>query len=78
MEDNDLDIDICKYELLEIINNERKVIAVGNDLEAITIMYSNIVEKYHNKTTKDHVIITLFDYDKAININYYDNEIDIC
>ena len=66
--------DLYSLELYIIINNNRKTIAIGDDLLYLTKLYEKIVEKYSN--TEDHVIIALYDFDKNTNINYYDSELD--
>lgn len=66
--------DLYSLELYIIINNNRKTIAIGDDLLHLTKLYEKFVEKYSN--TEDHVIIALYDFDKNTNINYYDSELD--
>lgn len=66
--------DLYSLELYIIINNNRKTIAIGDDLLSLTKLYEKFVEKYSN--IEDHVIIALYDFDKNTNINYYDSELD--
>lgn len=73
-ENFDLGIELCRYEVGCIINSNRYTIGVSNYLDDATTMYEQAVEAKRNDT--DHVIIFLYDYDKAANINYYDSEID--
>lgn len=71
------DIEIYKYEVGTIINNNRNTICVSNDLETATYYYEATVKKYNNNTT-DNIVIYLYDYDKHANINFYDNQTELC
>lgn len=68
-------MDIYRYEIGVIINNNRYTVACSNDLEQATIVYEQAIDKY-TKNKNDHVIVFMYDYDKIENLNYYDNEID--
>lgn len=70
-------INIYKYEVGSIINNNRSIIYVGNNLEEANYIFENKVNNI-NDNSKNHIIIFLYDYDKNTNINYYDNRIEIC
>lgn len=70
------DIGIYRYEVASIINGYRDTIATTNDLEAAKIYFNANINKFANST--DHVIIFIYDYDKNTNIEYYDNEIELC
>ena len=48
--------------------------------EVGTIINNNIntIKKYSPNNDKNHTIVFLYDYDKNTNINYFDNESDVC
>lgn len=71
------DIEIYKYEVGTIINNNRDTVCVTNDLETATYFYEATIKKYINNKN-DHVIIFLYDYDKHANINFYDSQTELC
>ena len=70
------DIGIYRYEVASIINGYRDTIAVTNDLEAAKTYFNANINKFANST--DHVILFIYDYDKNTNIEYYDNEVELC
>ena len=70
------DIEIYRYEVGVIINNNRDTVCATNDLETATYFYEATINKYTNKN--DHVIIFLYDYDKHANINFYDSQTELC
>lgn len=70
------DVGIYRYEVASIINGYRDIIAATNDLEAAKIYFNANINKFANST--DHVIIFIYDYDKNTNIEYYDNEVELC
>lgn len=72
-EDNEL-FDIRRFEVGAIINNNRYTIKTTNDIEEATIYYEKAVHSYHPE--RNHVIIFLYDFEKATNLNYYDSEVD--
>lgn len=72
-DENDI-IEIKRFEVGAIVNNNRYIIYVTNDIEQATIKYEQAVSAHFN--FKDHIIIFLYDYDKNANINYYDSEVD--
>lgn len=64
-------IEMYRYEIGSIINNNRNTIYVTNDIEIANEMYEKAIKQHNNEN--DHVIIFLYDYDKNTNINYYDS-----
>lgn len=74
MFDEDDIIEIKRFEVGAIINNNRYTICTTNDIEKATIKYEQAINNHVN--FKDHIIIFLYDYDKNTNINYYDSEVD--
>lgn len=72
-DENDI-VEIKRFEVGAIVNNNRYTISTTNDIEEATKSYETAVYSYHNDT--DHVIIFMFDYDKNANVNYYDSELD--
>lgn len=76
MFEDDIILDICRYEVGIIINDNRESIPT-NDLETANNYYEAAVEKYAPDNTVNHVIVFLYDYDKNTNINYFDNAVDI-
>lgn len=71
--DNDI-IEIRRFEVGTIINNNRHTIITTNDIKKATDAYEYAVHIYRNVI--DHVVIFMFDYDKGTNVNYYDSEVD--
>lgn len=67
-------IEIRRFEVGAIINDNRFTIKTTNDIEEATKYYKRAVSAYNPDT--NHIIIFLFDYDKNTNINYYDSEVD--
>lgn len=74
MFDDDDIIEIRRFEVGAIVNNNRYTIKTTNDVEEATIAYEHATHSYRNVI--DHVIIFMFDYDKGTNVNYYDSEVD--
>ena len=72
--DEDDIIEIRRFEIGAIVNNNRFIIKTTNDIEEATKCYERAINAYNPDT--NHVIIFLFDYDKNTNINYYDSEVD--
>lgn len=72
--DEDDIIEIRRFEVGAIINNNRFTIKTTNDIEEATQCYEKAINAYNPDT--NHVVIFLFDYDKNTNINYYDSEVD--
>lgn len=72
------DIVIYRYEVVVIINNNRKTVLVTNDLDIANQTYEKCIEKYSPNDDTNHTIILLYDYDQNANINYYDSEDEIC
>lgn len=70
------DIEIYRYEVGTIINNNRDTVCATNDLEIATLYYEATINKYNDKN--DHVIVFLYDYDKHTNINFYDSQTELC
>ena len=70
------DIEIYKYEVGTIINNNRDTICATNDLEIATYYYEAAINRYTDKN--DYVIVFLYDYDKHSNINFYDSQTELC
>ena len=54
--------------------NNRYIITATNDIDFANNMYQKAIDNYRNSI--NHVILFVFDYDKGININYYDSEVD--
>jgi hypothetical protein len=73
---NDFDINLDRYEIGTIINNNRDIVTTTNDLDIANNYYEASITKYSPFNNYNHVIIYLFDYDKNTNINYYDSEVD--
>ena len=71
-------LDMYRYEVGTIINNNRNTILVTNDLNTANYYYENTIKKYSPNNDKNHTIVFLYDYDKNTNINYFDNESDVC
>lgn len=65
--------DLYRYEVGISIDDCKDKIAISNDLEAITKVFEEQVEKYSRGDVIHHAIIYLYDYDKHANLNYYDN-----
>lgn len=61
-----------RFEIGVIINSKEKI-AVTDDLEVANSLYEEYIKKYATSDTINHVIIYIYDYDLATNINYYDN-----
>jgi hypothetical protein len=74
MFDDDDIIEIRRFEVGAIVNNNRYTIKTTNDVEEATIAYERATHSYRNVI--DYVIIFMFDYDKGTNVNYYDSEVD--
>lgn len=72
-EENDT-VNIRRFEVGAIINNNRYIITATNDINFANNMYQKAIDNYRNSI--NHVILFVFDYDKGININYYDSEVD--
>lgn len=72
--DEDDIIEIRRFEVGAIVNNNRFTIKTTNDIEEATKCYECAINAYNPDT--NHVIIFLFDYNKNTNINYYDSEVD--
>lgn len=72
------DIEVFRYEIGIIVNENRNTVCVTNDLETANYVYESTVTKYSKYDDSNHNIVFLYDYDKNTNINYYDNRIDIC
>ena len=63
---------VFRYEIGTIINENRTIEVVTNDLPSAENYYEYLLLKHaHNK----NVIIFLFDYDKNTNIHYYDGNV---
>lgn len=77
MEINEL-LDMYRYEVGIIVNNNRDTILVTDDLNTANYYYEKAIKKYSPNNDKNHTIIFLYDYDKNTNINYFDNESDVC
>lgn len=75
---NDETFDICRYEVGTIINNNRDIIIVTNDLETAKHYYEIIIKRLISYNNVNHIIIFLYDYDKNTNINYYDSIVELC
>ena len=71
-------LDMYRYEVGIIVNNNRDTILVTDDLNTANYYYEKTIEKYSPNNDKNHTIIFLYDYDKNTNINYFDNEFDVC
>ena len=74
MFEEDDTFNIRRFEVGAIINNNRYIITVANDIDFANNMYQKAIDNYRNSI--NHVILFVFDYDKGININYYDSEVD--
>lgn len=72
-EDNEF-FEIRRFEVGVIINNNRYTIKTTNDIEEATIYYKKAVNSHHSE--RDNVIIFLYDFEKATNLNYYDSKVD--
>lgn len=74
MFEEDDTFNIRRFEVGAIINNNRYIITATNDIDFANNMYQKTIDNYRNSI--NHVILFVFDYDKGININYYDSEVD--
>lgn len=74
MLEEDDTINIRRFEVGAIINNNRYIITATNDIDFANNMYQKAIDNYRNSI--NHVILFVFDYDKGVNINYYDSEVD--
>lgn len=74
MFEDDETFDIRRFEVGAIINNNRYTIKTTNDIEEATISYEKAVHAHHPE--RNHVIIFLYDFERATNLNYYDSEVD--
>lgn len=74
MFEEDDTFNIRRFEVGAIINNNRYIITATNDIDFANNMYQKAIDNYRNSI--NHVILFVFDYDKGININYYDSEVD--
>lgn len=72
--DEDDIIEIRRFEVGAIVNNNRFTIKTTNNIEEATKCYERAINAYNPDI--NHVIIFLFDYNKNTNINYYDSEVD--
>lgn len=72
------DDDICRYEVGTIINNNRNIIVVTNDLKTANNYYEAAIKKLSPDDDINHTIVFLYDYDKNTNINYYDSFAELC
>nr|DAR28990.1 MAG TPA: hypothetical protein [Crassvirales sp.] len=71
-------LDMCRYEVGTIINNNRNTIIATNDLETATNYYESTIAKFSPVNDNNHTIVFLYDYDKNANLNYYDSRTEIC
>ena len=71
-------LDMCRYEVGTIINNNRNTIIATNDLEIATNYYESTMAKFSPVNNNNHTIVFLYDYDKNVNLNYYDSSMEIC
>lgn len=71
-------LEMYRYEVGTIINNNRNTIICTDYLSIANEYYEKTVKKYSSDNNLNHSIVFLYDYDKNTNINYYDNEVDIC
>lgn len=74
MFEDDETLDIRRFEVGAIINNNRYTIKTTNDIEEATISYEKVVHSNHPE--RNHIIVFLYDFEKATNLNYYDSEVD--
>lgn len=74
MFEEDDTFNIRRFEVGAIINNNRYIITATNNIDFANNMYQKAIDNYRNSI--NHVILFVFDYDKGININYYDSEVD--
>lgn len=72
---NEDDLLINGYEVGSIINENRTTHLATSHLDLARQVYEEILNKYKN--ADNHVIVFLYDYDKNINVEYYDSETDI-
>lgn len=72
---NDDDLLIDGYEVGSIINENRTIHLATSHLDLARQVYEEILNKYKN--SDNHVIVFLYDYDKNINVEYYDSKTDI-
>lgn len=75
MEKDDF-VTVYKYEVGTIINGNRTTITATNSLVVAKAFYSLYVNKYSKVTSYD-VVVFIFDYDKNINIDFYDNRSEL-
>lgn len=71
-------INFDRYEVSTIINDNLYTYITTNSLEEATMEYEEAIAKFSPFNNINHVIVTLYDYDKNANINYYDSETDVC
>lgn len=71
-------LDIYRYEVGVIVNDNRDTVLVTDDLSAANYYYEKTIEKYSINNDENHIIVFIYDYDKNTNINYFDNETDVC
>lgn len=74
MFEDDETLDIRRFEVGTIINNNRYTIKTTNDIEEATIIYEKAVHSNHPE--RNHIIVFLYDFERATNLNYYDSEVD--
>lgn len=69
----DYDFKVCEYEVAQIINEMKSIVCTTNNINTARRYYDRAV-KYliDNKSPKG--IVYLFDYDKNINLEYFDIE----
>lgn len=66
-------MELCRYEVGTIINNNRVTVLCTNDLEEANRCYEDTIKKFSPSNDINHTIVFLYDYDRAANINYYDS-----
>lgn len=66
-------MELCRYEVGTINNNNRDIVLCTNSLEDANRYYEDAIKKFSPPNDINHTIVFLYDYDKATNINYYDS-----
>lgn len=68
-------IELHRYEVASIINDNRTTLCTTNDITMAEKYYKAAISKYINDKD-NNIIIFIFDYNKNCNIDYYDNRYD--
>lgn len=69
-------MEIGRFEVGKIENGLRSIIAVTKDYKTAYKYYKEAVSEANIKNTNNQIILFVFDYDKNVNVEYYDSYTD--